>query len=196
MFYKNPSALEAASLGAGILIFREESVGSYRESENPALNAPRETHAGSTGDGDTMVRRFEACVKSGNLGKVRRDPGFIATELREAENDLEIAGKSFKDDIDKWAVKQSHRAMLHVFRALLMMKGYEARGVDCLKYAMDELYVKEQIFPSTILENFESGREIAKGNDCLCVYDRNDIEEILASTRVLLEKATEMAKKA
>jgi len=133
-------------------------------------------------------------VKSGNVGRVPIDPATIAAELREAENDLEVAGKSFKDDIDKWAVKQSHRAMLHVFRALLCMKGYEAKGVDCLKYAMDELYVKEKVFASSILEDFEYGREIAKGNDCLCVYDRNDIEELLASARVLIEKATEMAK--
>jgi uncharacterized protein (UPF0332 family) len=141
-----------------------------------------------------MVRRFQACMKSGNLGRAPIDPAMIAAELREAENDLELAGRSFKDENDKWAVKQSHRAMLHIFRALLFMKGYEAKGVDCLKYAMDELYVKEKVFPSSVLEDFEYGREIAKGNDCLCVYDRNDIEEILAVTRNLIEKTTEMAK--
>ena len=120
---------------------------------------------------------------------------MIETELREGDNDLELAGNSFKADNDKWAVKQSHRSMLHAFRALLFMKGYEAKGVDCLKYAMQELYVKKNVFPASVLEDFEYGREIAKGNDCLCVYDRNDVEEILASTRVLIEKATEMAKK-
>jgi uncharacterized protein (UPF0332 family) len=149
----------------------------------------------SFGEVALVVRRFEACKKSGNLGRIPIDPGIIATELREAENDLDIAGMSFKDDNDKWAVKQSHRSMLHIFRSLLAMKGYEAKGVDCLKYAMDELYVKEGIFSPDILENFEYGREIAKGNDCLCVYDRNEIEEILAVTRVLIEQATEMAKK-
>ncbi|HVP24347.1 MAG TPA: hypothetical protein VMS81_00010 [Methanomicrobiales archaeon] len=142
-----------------------------------------------------MARRFDACLKSGNLGKVPIDPGLVGTELREAENDLEIAGTSFKGDNDKWAVKQSHRSLLHIFRALLLMKGYEAKGVDCLKYAMDELYVREGMFSADILENFEYGREIAKGNDCLCVYDRNEIEELLASNRVLLETAQEMAKK-
>jgi len=134
-------------------------------------------------------------MKAGNLGKVQKNPGTIAAELAEAEKDLDQAGTSFKDGTDKWAVKQSHRAMQLAFRALLMMKGYEAKGIDCLKYAMDELYVKEGFFPADILENFEVGREIARGNDCLCVYDRNDVEEILASTRVLIEKATEMAKK-
>jgi uncharacterized protein (UPF0332 family) len=142
-----------------------------------------------------MARRFEACIKAGNLGKVRKDPSMISTELREAENDLEVAGKSFKDGTDKWAVKQGHRSLLHVFRALLMMKGYEAKGVDCLKYAMDELYVKQGVFDASILEDFEYGREIAKGNDCLCVYDRDAIEELLAVNRVLLERATEMSKK-
>jgi len=142
-----------------------------------------------------MARRFEACLKSGNLAKVKRDSGTVAAELAEAEKDLDQAGTSFKDGTDKWAVKQSHRAMQNAFRALLMMKGYEAKGVDCLKYAMDELYVKEGVFSPEILENFEVGREIAKGNDCLCVYNREDVEEILASTRVILETATEMAKK-
>ena len=156
---------------------------------------PRRTPRGAV-DVILVARRFDACLKSGNLGRVPMNPATIATELREAENDLEIAGKSFKDDNDKWAVKQSHRALMHVFRALLGMKGYEAKGVDCLKYAMDELYVREGVFASAILEDFEYGREIAKGNDCLCVYDRNDIEELLASTRVLIESATEMAKKA
>jgi uncharacterized protein (UPF0332 family) len=142
-----------------------------------------------------MVRRIEACKKSGNLATVPVDSAMIGTELREAENDLEIAGTSFKADNDKWAVKQSHRSMLHAFRALLLMKGYEAKGVDCLKYAMDEFYVKGKVFPAAILENFEYGREIAKGNDCLCVYDRDAIEEILAVTRNLIDKATELAKK-
>jgi uncharacterized protein (UPF0332 family) len=145
--------------------------------------------------GGTMVRRFKACMKAGNLVKVQKDPSMIAAHLREAETDLEHAGNSFKDGTDKWAVKQGHRAMLSAFRALLMMKGFEAKGVDCLKYAMDELYVQEKVFPPTILENFEVGREIAKGNDCLCVYDRNEVEEILAATRMLIEKATELAKK-
>jgi len=134
-------------------------------------------------------------MKAGNLRKVQKNPETIAAELAEAEKDLDQAGASFRDGTDKWAVKQSHRAMQFAFRALLMMKGYEAKGVDCLKYAMGELYGKEGFFSSDLLENFEVGREIARGNDCLCVYDRNDIEEILASTRVLLEKATEMAKK-
>ena len=142
-----------------------------------------------------MARRFDACMKAGNIGKVRRDPDLVAAELAEAEKDLEQAGASFKDGTDKWAVKQSHRAMQNAFRALIRMKGYEAKGVDCLKYAMDELYVRPGIFSADILENFEVGREIAKGNDCLCVYDRNDVEEILASTRVILEKAAEMTKK-
>ena len=148
------------------------------------------------GAGEVIVvaRRFDACLKSGNLTRVPIDPKMIGTELREAENDLEIAGRSFKGDNDKWAVKQSHRSLMHVFRALLGMKGYEAKGVDCLKYAMDELYVREGVFASAILEDFEYGREIAKGNDCLCVYDRNDIEEIMAATRVLIERAREIAK--
>jgi len=142
-----------------------------------------------------VARRFEACQKSGNIAKVPMDPGLVGTELREAESDLEIAGKSFKADNDKWAVKQSHRAFLHVFRALILLKGYEAKGVDCLKYAVDELYVRKGVFAASVLEDFEYGREIAKGNDCLCVYDRNEIEELLASTRVILEKAQEMAEK-
>ena len=143
-----------------------------------------------------MVRRFEACMKAGNLKKVKADPAIIAAELREAENDLEVAGKSFRDGTDKWALMQGHWSMLAAFRALLMMKGYEAKGVDCVKYAMDELYVKERVFLPTVLENFEVGREFQKGNDCLCVYDRDYVEEILAATRMILEKATELAKKA
>ncbi|HUK38304.1 MAG TPA: hypothetical protein VLV30_04220 [Methanomicrobiales archaeon] len=142
-----------------------------------------------------VARRFDACLRSGNIGRVPIDPGLVSTELREAENDLEIAGTSFKGDNDKWAVKQSNRALLHVFRALILLKGYEARGVDCLKYAVDELYVREGVFAASILEDFDYGREIAKGNDCLCVYDRNEIEELLASTRVLLEKTQGMAEK-
>ena len=142
-----------------------------------------------------MGRRFEACMKAGNLAKVRKDPSMVEAELVEAEKDLRHASLSFKDETDKWAVKQSHRAMQNAFRALLRMKGYEAKGIDCMKYAMDELYVKTGMFSLDILENFEVGREIAKGNDCLCVYDRSDVEEILASTKVLLEKATEMAGK-
>jgi uncharacterized protein (UPF0332 family) len=142
-----------------------------------------------------MARRFEACIKAGNLAKAKKDPSMIAAYLREAETDLEEAGKSFKDGTDKWAVKQGHRSMQNAFRALLMIKGYEAKGVDCLKYAMDELYVRQKVFPPTILENFEVGREIAKGNDCLCVYDKDNIEEILASTRMIFEKATELAGK-
>jgi len=142
-----------------------------------------------------MVRRFDGCMKSGNLGRVPIDPEVIGAELRWAETDLETAGKSFKDDNDKWAVKQSHRSMLHAFRALLFMKGYEAKGVDCLKYAMDELYVREGVFSADILEDFEYGREIAEGNDCLCVYDRNEIEEILAVNRNLVDQVTEMARK-
>jgi uncharacterized protein (UPF0332 family) len=141
-----------------------------------------------------MVRGFDGCLKSGNLGRVPIDPEVIGTELRWAETDLETAGKSFKDDNDKWAVKQSHRSLQHVFRALLLMKGYDAKGVDCLKYAMGELYVKERVFASSILDHFEYGREVAKGNDCLCVYDRNDIEEILAVNRNLVDQAAEMAK--
>jgi len=142
----------------------------------------------------SVVRRFDACMKSGNIAKVPVDTGTITAELTEAEKDLELAGQSFKDGNDKWAVKQSHRALQFGFRALLRLKGLEAKNDDCLKYAMDELYVKKKVFLPTLLENYESGTEIAKGNDCLCVYDRNVVEEILAATRMLLEKAEEMAK--
>jgi uncharacterized protein (UPF0332 family) len=135
-------------------------------------------------------------MKAGNLAKVRKDSSMIEAYLREAETDLDEAGENFKDGTDKWAVKQGHRSMQNSFRALLMLKGYEAKGVDCLKYAMDELYVREQVFPLDILENFEVGREIAKGNDCLCVYDRDNVEELLASARTVFEKATKLSGKA
>jgi uncharacterized protein (UPF0332 family) len=141
-----------------------------------------------------MARRFDACMKAGSLVKVQKDPAVIAAFLREAETDLETAGKSFREGNDKWAIKQGHRSMQNAFRALLAMKGVEAKGIDCMKYAMDELYVREEVLSLSILENFEVGREIAKGNDCLCVYDKDDVEEILAATRMLLEKATELAK--
>jgi uncharacterized protein (UPF0332 family) len=134
-------------------------------------------------------------MKSGNLGRVPIDPAFIAAELREAENDLDVAGKSFKDGNDKWAVRQGYYALQEGFRALALMKGYEARTDDCLKSAIQELYMKEQALDPTLLENFDYGKEIAEGEDCLCVYDRDTIEEVLAQARVLIEKATEMAKR-
>ncbi|MBU0496866.1 MAG: HEPN domain-containing protein [Candidatus Thermoplasmatota archaeon] len=50
---------------------------------------------------------------------------------------------------------QAYYAMFHAAKALVLKKGYREKSHVCLQIALEELYVKESMFPKELVDNFE-----------------------------------------
>lgn len=135
-----------------------------------------------------MRYRFEQCLERGKIARIPVDPGLVAKELREAEQDLGAAEHSLAEGNVKWAIVQGYYAQFHALRALIFSGGYREKSHSCLKYAVEALYVDEGHLPASVLEDFNFAMRTREGADYGCVYSEADARDVVASASVVVDQ--------
>lgn len=135
-----------------------------------------------------MRYRFEQCLERGKIARIPVDPGLVAKELREAEQDLGAAEHSLAEGNVKWAIVQGYYAQFHALRALIFSGGYREKSHSCLKYAVEALYVDEGCLPASVLEDFNFAMRTREGADYGCVYSEADARNVVASASVVVDQ--------
>lgn len=135
-----------------------------------------------------MRYRFEQCLERGKIARIPVDPGLVAKELREAEQDLGAAEHSLAEGNVKWAIIQGYYAQFHALRALIFSGGYREKSHSCLKYAVEALYVDEGHLPASVLEDFNFAMRTREGADYGCVYSEADARNVVASASVVVDQ--------
>lgn len=135
-----------------------------------------------------MRYRFEQCLERGKIARIPVDPGLVAKELREAEQDLGAAEHSLAEGNVKWAIVQGYYAQFHALRALIFSGGYREKSHSCLKYAVEALYVDEGHLPASVLEDFNFAMRTREGADYGCVYSEADARNVVASASVVVDQ--------
>jgi uncharacterized protein (UPF0332 family) len=136
-----------------------------------------------------MKARFEDCLSRGKIVRIRKDPGLVAKELREADRDLAAAEKSLADGNEKWAIIQGYYAMFHACRALIYSLGYREKSHLCLQHAIEALFVDEGLLPEEILGEFSHGMGLRESADYGSVYDRSSAQDLVLSARKVVSAA-------
>ena len=133
-----------------------------------------------------MKYRFEQCLQRGKIVRISVDPGLVAKELREAEQDLAVAEHSLAEGNVKWAIIQGYYAQFHALRALVFSGGYREKSHSCLRYAVEALYVDAGLLPAPVLEDFNCAMRTREGADYGCVSSEADARDLVTSASVVL----------
>lgn len=105
-----------------------------------------------------MRDRFENCLLKGRIIPVMPDWDLILTELNEADRDLVASMRAKENKDGKWVIITAYSSMFHAYRALIMAKGYREKTEDCLREAIDVLYVEEGTLDSALLAGFREAK--------------------------------------
>jgi len=138
-----------------------------------------------------MIKNFEDCLRAGKIKKFSRGKALFPKEIRLAEEDLNTAKKSFKDENYRWCIIQIYYSMFHSARALLYFENFREHSYYCLNQAIRELYVKPgkiDVFFVEILSETKSLREAA---DYHGDYSKINAEKLLKRAKEFIKKARE-----
>lgn len=112
-----------------------------------------------------MNPEFEECLKRNKIRKFPRGKVLVAGALKTAQEDLEVAEKSFNEKNYKWSTIQSYYSMFHSARALLYAKDYREHSHYCLVVALRALYVETRLLPVTLIEALTKGKRLREDAD-------------------------------
>ena len=130
-----------------------------------------------------MKYRFEQCLQRGKIVRISVDPGLVAKELREAEQDLAVAEHSLAEGNVKWAIIQGYYAQFHALRALVFSGGYREKSHSCLRYAVEALYVD-----AGLLDYFYFAMRTREGADYGRIYSEADARDVVTSASVVVDR--------
>lgn len=78
--------------------------------------------------------------------------------------------------------------MFHAFRGLLFSRGFREKSHICLKFAIEALFVDNNIISEDILDDFDFARKARERADYSYVYDEKLANDILETARKLISE--------
>lgn len=135
-----------------------------------------------------MKHQFEKCRDRGKIIQVTIDSQLVEKELQESRYDVNAAQKSIEEGNHKWAIVQSYYSMFHAFRGLLFSRGFREKSHICLKFAIEALFVDNNIISEDILDDFDFARKARERADYSYVYDEKLANDILETARKLISE--------
>lgn len=139
-----------------------------------------------------MIKTFEDCLKAGKIKKFSHGQNLVAKELRLAEEDLETAEKSFKDENYRWCIIQIYYSMFHSARSLLYFQNYREHSHYCLIEALKELYVKAGKIDVFFLESLVEAKNLREAADYYGDYSQLNAQKLLEKAKEFIKKAKEI----
>lgn len=142
-----------------------------------------------------MSLEFNKCVKRGKLRKFSRGKELVSKELKNAELDLDIAQKSFKDKNYKWATIQVYYSMFHSARALIYSKNYREKSHYCLIEAIRFLFVDKKELNYKIIEAFQKAKTLREDADYYGDFSKSNAKDLIIAAKDFLKTAQNILQK-
>lgn len=139
-----------------------------------------------------MKYQFERCKDRGKIVQIGIDNQLVEKELEESRYDLESAEKSIHEGNHKWAIVQSYYAMFHAFRGLLFSRGYREKSHICLKFAIEDLFVDNNLISEDILDDFDFAMKARERADYSYIYNETLAKDMIESTKKLIIQVEEL----
>lgn len=139
-----------------------------------------------------MNRGFERCLKGRSIVRQDFTERLIPAELEAAKKDLERAKASLNEDNSKWATIQAYYTILHAARALLFAKGYREKSHNCLKVAIQALYVDEGLLNQKFVDDFDMTMLLRETADYRSDLSQSGAKSSIESAARFLTRAGEL----
>jgi len=110
------------------------------------------------------LETIEDLLKRGRIKEAPYSKEMYEKEFNIGEKDLESAKASYEAQNYKWATIQAYYAIFHAVRSLTFKAGYRESTHVALKQLFKQLYINNEILPSSVYDCLVNGmnlREIA-----------------------------------
>jgi uncharacterized protein (UPF0332 family) len=141
-----------------------------------------------------MNPEFEKCLKRNKIREFPRGNALVKGALQTAQEDLEVAEKSFNEKDYKWSTIQSYYSMFHSARSLLYAKNYREHSHYCLVIALRALYVETRLLPVTLIEALTKGKRLREDADYYSRWSEEGASFILKAAKDFIKMARELTK--
>lgn len=141
-----------------------------------------------------MNPEFENCLKRNKIREFPRGKALVNGALQTAQEDLEVAEKSFNEKNYKWSTIQSYYSMFHSARALLYAKNYREHSHYCLVIALRTLYVETRLLPVTLIEALTKGKRLREDADYYNRWSEEGSAFTLKAAKDFIKMARELTK--
>ena len=135
-----------------------------------------------------MDYHFKRCLEKKNIFKVGIDKNLINKEITAAESDL----KDSKDVLDlgkyKLATITAYYSMFHAARAMLYSKGYREKSHFCLRVAIKNLFVDNNLLEPSFLDDYDMAKDLRENADYKSDFSKENAEQLIAKAKKFLEK--------
>jgi len=137
----------------------------------------------------TVSSDFEQCLERKKLFPSSRAKNLVAKELSAAEEDYREAEDRFRNQRYKYATITAYYSTFHSVRALVFSKGYRERSHQCLRAALQRLFVSEGLLDSKWDRAFLNTMSLREDADYATEYSQEGAEIALKHAKGLLEAA-------
>ena len=134
------------------------------------------------------------CLEKRFLIKTGSAPDLVQKELAEAAYDLEKSEKAFSDEDWKWAIIKAYYCMFHAARALLYSKGYREKSHFCLRAALKNLFVDNNLLELNFLDDYDMAKDLRENADYKSNFSKEGAQRLIEKAGGFLSKVKSLLK--
>ncbi len=139
-----------------------------------------------------MSKDFENCLKNRKIIKFPKARNKMRVELKAAKGDLKNANNFLRSKNFKYATIAGYYSLFHSARALLYSRGYRERGHYCLGVAIKELFVKEKLLDSGMLDYFDEAMGLREAANYESIYSAKGAKQAVEGAKKFLDATLEI----
>ena len=127
------------------------------------------------------METIEDLLKRGRIKEAAYSKEMYEKEFNIGEKDLKSAKESYKAQNYKWAIIQAYYAIFHAVRSLTFKAGYRESTHIALKQLFKQLYINNEILPSSVYDCLVNGMNLREIADYKETYSQASAENIIES---------------
>lgn len=141
-----------------------------------------------------MDYHFKKCLENKSLIKVDIDKDLIEKEITASKNDLKDSEDVLGLKKYKLATITSYYSMFHAARALLYSKGYREKSHFCLRMALKNLFVDNNLLEPSFLDAYDMAKELRENADYKSEFSEENAKKLVNKAKKFLSKTKKLLK--
>ena len=119
---------------------------------------------------------------------------MIKKELEAADSDLKDSQDVLNAGKIKWATISAYYSMFHAARALLYSKGYREKSHFCLRAALKNLFVDNNLLELSFLDDYDMAKDLRENADYKSNFSKEGAQRLIEKAGGFLSKVKSLLK--
>lgn len=136
-----------------------------------------------------MDYHFKRCLEKKKLIKAEIEKDLIQKEFSAAESDLKDSQDILVVGKVKLATISAYYSMFHAARALIYSKGYREKSHFCLRAALKNLFVDNNLLEESFLDSYDLAKDLRENADYKSEFSKEGAERLIDKAEQFLKRA-------